>query len=188
MKKTILGAIIILLATGGGSFAADFPEKSLYQLKQEWTNQNGKKQALESLQGKVWVAAMIYTHCSSACPLIVESIKKIERQLPPEKAGKIGFVLFSMDPKRDTPKSLKAFAKAHALGKENWLLLTSNKNTVQELSAALDFNFKETQNGMFLHQNTLFILDAKGVVIHQYPNLDEAVAGAVKTLSSMAEA
>ena len=40
MKKTILGAIIILLATGGGSFAADFPEKSLYQLKQEWTNQN----------------------------------------------------------------------------------------------------------------------------------------------------
>ncbi len=183
MKNIILLSGLIFLGITGRAFAADFPEKSLYQLKQEWTRQDGKKQTLESLQGKVWVAAMIYTHCSSACPLIVESIKKIERQLPPEKSGKVGFVLFSMDPKRDTPKSLKDFAKAHALGKENWLLLTSNKNTVQELSAALDFNFKEAANGMFIHQNTIFILDAEGVVIHQYPNLDEAVSEAAKALS-----
>lgn len=94
-------------------------------------------------------------------------------------------VLFSMDPKRDSPKVLKKFSKTFQLQKERWQLLTSDENNVQELAAALDFSFKESTNGMFVHQNTVFILDSDGVLVGQYMNLDEAVDGVEKELSRL---
>lgn len=183
MKKSLLTAAFFLLAAVMPVLSAELPDNSLYQFGQEWTNQYGEKQSLESLQGKVRIFAMVYTRCTSACPLIVQAMKKIEQQLPPEAAGKIGFVLFSMDPKRDTPESLRDFVRTHGIGKDNWLLLTSNQDNVQELTAAIAFNFKEAADGVFIHQNTISVLDAKGVLVHQYPNLEDAVSEAVKGLS-----
>ncbi len=185
MKNIAWVGIALFFVLAGSAFAGDLPEKSIYHFKQEWLNQNGKKKQLESLRGQTRVLAMIYTHCNGACPLIVNAMKKIEKQLPPSVAQKTGFVLFSMDPKRDSPKKLKSFAKAHRLDKKRWQLYTSNESHVQELATALDFNFKAAPNGMFLHQNTIFILDPDGVVVHQYPNLDEAVSGTVKALTQI---
>ncbi len=183
LKTIILFCGIVWLGAISTVLADELPEKSIYQFKQEWKNQNGKKQSLESLRGKVRIVAIIYTSCSGACPLIVNTLKKIERNMSSTDIEEIGFVLFSMDPKRDTPKVLKSFAKAHGIKKKNWVLLTSDKNNAQELATVLDFNFKEGANGMFIHQNTIFILDSNGQMIAQYPNLDEAVEGAQKTLA-----
>lgn len=184
MKKIFLLAGICFIANAGTVFSAEIPDNSLYQFKQDWINQHGKKQSLESLRGKARVFAMVYTRCTSACPLIVQAMKKIEQQLPPEAAEKVGFVLFSMDPKRDTPESLRGFIRTHGIEKDNWLVLTSNEDNVQELTAAIAFNFKEAEGGVFIHQNTISVLDAEGVLAHQYPNLEEAVSQVVKALPS----
>lgn len=184
-KTIIIFCGIVWLGLSSSVFADDLPEKSIYQFEQEWENQNGKRQSLESLKGKARILAMIYTSCSGACPLIVNTLKRIENKLSPDNLKKTGFVLVSMDPKRDSPKVLKRFAKAHGINKKNWVLLTSDKNNTQEIATALDFNFKEGTNGMFIHQNTIFVLDSKGVLINQYPNLDEAVAGVEKALSQI---
>lgn len=181
--------LLILGLAGCFAFAAGaaepLPEKSIYHFKQVWKNQYGKKVALDSLRGRVRVVAMIYTQCKGACPLIVNTLKRIEKKLPADDFNKTGFVLFSMDPKRDSSKVLKKFSKTFQLQKERWQLLTSDENNVQELAAALDFSFKESPNGMFVHQNTIFVLDSEGVLVGQYANLDEAVEGVVEELSRL---
>lgn len=161
------------------------PEKSLYHFKQTWKNQYGKKVSLEDLRGRVRIVAMIYTQCKGACPLIVNTLKRVEAKLSTGDLDKTGFVLFSMDPKRDSPKVLRKFAKAFKLKKERWQLLTSDESNVQELAAALDFSFKESSNGMFVHQNTIFVFDSNGVLAGQYANLDEAVDGVAKASSRL---
>lgn len=185
MKIMSLIGIMTLVFSSFGWSEPDFPEKSIYHLKQEWRDAGRKKVALDSLQGKIQVVTFIYTHCKATCPLIVQAFKKIEKQLSQEQQKQISFTLFSMDPERDTPKVLKSFTRAHQIKKTHWRLLTSNQDQVRELAAALDFTFKKSEGGMFLHQNTLFLLDERGVVIEQYPNLNEAPAEVVKELSRL---
>ncbi len=183
MKKSIFTLMLIFVSMATSVNAADLPEKSLYHFKQKWRNQAGKKVSLESLRGEPQVLTMIYTHCSGTCPLIVETLKKIEKKFSEISTKKIGFVLISMDPERDSPKELKAFAKAHSIKNKNWTLLTSDESSTREFAAALDFTYKKSPNGMFIHQNTIFVLDRDGVLAQQYPDLNDAESEIVKELS-----
>jgi len=54
---------------------------SLYQLESAWLNQDGAVQPLRALAGKPVVAAMIYTSCEFACPLIVRDMLAIQHAL-----------------------------------------------------------------------------------------------------------
>jgi len=71
------------------------------------------------------LVVMIYTRCGYACPRTVADLKVLENKLSKYKPGDVGIVLVSMDPDRDTPARLKAFAKAYHLDARRWILLTS---------------------------------------------------------------
>ena len=58
-----------------------------------------------------WVAvAFLYTHCPDVCPLIAQNLNAALR-----KAPKLRVVAVSVDPKGDTPESVRAFARNHRL-------------------------------------------------------------------------
>ena len=81
------------------------------RLRRAWTDMDGKPVLLRSLRGKPVALAMVYTSCTTACPLIVADLKRIEAALSPEARGRVWFALFSFDSERDRPEALKAFAR-----------------------------------------------------------------------------
>ncbi len=168
------------------ALAAEAPSSdSIFNLKSPWTDQNGKAISLSVLKGKPALLAMIYTTCDSACPLLVEDIKKIESLLPEADRDKVHFALFSFDPDRDTTERLKRYAEVHGLGKD-WILARGPAKSVRELAAALGVQYKKSGAGDFQHSNLITVLDKGGVIKKQQSGLgksgEESAAEVAKLL------
>ena len=95
----------------------------LYDLGSTWRDQAGRERPIAALAGRTQLVAMVYTHCTAACPLVVENLKRIDARLPADRRGRVGVVLVSLDPARDTPERLAEFARAQQLPADRWTLL-----------------------------------------------------------------
>ncbi|PKV75443.1 SCO family protein [Pontibacter ramchanderi] len=165
--------------------AAALTDMSLYNLDSDWQNQRGEELKLQNFQGKVQLVAMVYTHCSYACPRIVADLKRIEMGLEQYKQEDIGIVLVTMDPARDTPARLLQFAESNNLNPKRWTLLTSEQDNIRELAALLNMKYKMELDGEISHSNIISVLNENGEIIHQAEGLgvepDETV-NAIKSL------
>src|SRR5690242_663297 len=72
-------------------------------------DQTDRTITLADLKGKVWVADFIFTNCAGTCPMMTDKMRKLQDALPAE----IHMVSFTVDPARDTPKALAAYAAEH---------------------------------------------------------------------------
>lgn len=165
MIHTMRMLIIALLFSFSSSVfpASDLPSDSMYQVGGTWLTENNESIQLESLAGKPQLIALIYTGCSNACPIIVESMKRVEKQVPVNMRSKIGFVLVSLTPDTDYPKTLKAFAEKKGLN-SNWKLLRGNNELVRTLSNALNGRYKAIKDGDVAHSNTVTLLNKQGQI------------------------
>lgn len=143
--------------------------ESIYQLTDTFQTQDKKAITLGYFKGKPTVIAMIFTHCTYACPRLTGDIKKIEEELKDEKR-KVNFVLVSFDADRDTPDTLKKYANSIGLD-ENWTLLHGDENAVRTLSVLLNVQFAKDAEGNFSHSNIISLLDKKGVLVFQKEGL-----------------
>ena len=73
-----------------GARPAPLSGQSIYQVRAAWTDTDGKSVQLRSLRGKPVVLAMVYTTCTTACPLTVADLKRIESALSPETGDACG--------------------------------------------------------------------------------------------------
>ena len=153
---------------------------SLYDLGSTWRDQLSVSRTLSSLRGRPQVMALVYTNCTSTCPLTVSAMQQVEAQ-----AGKdAGFVLVSLDPGRDSPARLAEFAKEHQLS-VRWTLLSGDERSVRELAAAIGVKYRTVSPTEIVHTSTLTILDADGRMVAQYSETD-AVDRAVRALQTIA--
>lgn len=146
--------------------AMSFTDKSLYQLDSKWTTDTGKEITLESLAGKPQVVLMFFSHCTTACPLLVHDLRRIEAALTPEVRAKVGFTLVSFDSDRDTPVALAEYRKEWNLP-QSWTLLHGSADNVSELAALLGVQYKKDADGQFVHSNVITLLDASGQINSQ---------------------
>jgi protein SCO1/2 len=93
------------------------------------TDQTDTTVTLADLKGKVWVADFIFTNCAGTCPMMTGEMKKLHAALPAE----IRMVSFTVDPARDTPKALAAYAAEHGANRDRWLFLTGSREALYEL-------------------------------------------------------
>jgi protein SCO1 len=140
--------------------------ESVYNLSSTWTNQKKENFKLDHFRNKIIVAAMIFTHCESACPRIVADMQRIESSLSRKELHQVTFLLISMDPERDTPARLSEFAAEHKLN-ANWTLICSTPDATMEIANVLGVRVKKLEGGGFDHSNIIHILDQDGVIIHQ---------------------
>ena len=153
--------------------AKPIPGESIYNLKTKWTSIEGASVSLSSLRGRPVVAAMGYTSCESACPVIVEDMKRIETSLPKKDQAAVTFVFFSFDSARDTPARLKDFSAIHKLDLTRWQLFQGTPQSVRALAAVLGISFKKDADGNFDHANVISLIDSDGVVKHQQTGLKQ---------------
>jgi protein SCO1/2 len=85
-------------------------------------NYDGTALDTAALHGKATLVLFIYTHCPDICPLMVSHLHAAQDELGP-KAKEMQIIAVSVDPKGDTPKTVKAFLKVHQMtGRMKYLI------------------------------------------------------------------
>jgi protein SCO1/2 len=170
-EETVKGLRSLLLFVVGllGSVAAvagapppALPSDSIYQLQASLADQSGRPQSWRALRGKPRIVTMFYSSCPYMCPLIVESGKSVDRALTPAERARLGFVLVSMDPARDSPAALMALAQKRGIDTKRWLLLRPAAKDVRPIAGVLGVRYRALADGEFNHTSVLVLLDAEG--------------------------
>jgi protein SCO1/2 len=77
---------------------------------------------LDQYRGKAVLVTFIYDHCPDICPLIVGNLHTAQAQLGPE-AQKLQIIAVSVDPRGDTPSTVKDFLREHRMtGRMEYLI------------------------------------------------------------------
>jgi protein SCO1/2 len=100
------------------------------------TTQDGKTVRFydDLIKGKSVAINFMYTECTEVCPLETASLVRAYKFLG-ERAGRdVVFYSISMDPKRDTPAVLKAYAAKFGA---DWLFLTGKPDDIRLLGKKL---------------------------------------------------
>lgn len=186
MKPAVLIFFILLLSFG--SCAEVLPDDSIYHIGSNWNNQDKVSVEIEQLRGHIQVIAFIYTYCQHSCPIIMERLKQIEKHLSAEQKEAVHFSLFSLDPKRDTPKELKAFEKKHQLDAQYWSFYNGDPESVLELAALVGVRYKpmNNDNNDIAHSNMITLLDQQGRIIHQVKGFGEDLDTVLNVIKSTA--
>lgn len=153
------------LALAAGPAGKPLPPDSVYQLALPLTDQAGRTADWRGLRGKPRVVAMFYTSCQYICPLIVDSGKAIEHRLSAAQRGRIGIVLISMDPARDTPTALRKVFDKRGLDASRWILAAPPKADVRAVAGLLGIRYRQLADGEFNHTSALVLLDAEGRIV-----------------------
>lgn len=141
------------------------PRDSVYQLPLKLTDQSGRTFDWRTRRGKPQLVSMFYTSCQYICPLIVDSGKAIERALTPAEQRRLGILLVSMDPKRDTPAALKHIVAKRRLDTSRWTLASPPPGDVRAVAGVLGVRYRQLADGEFNHTSALLLLDADGRIL-----------------------
>lgn len=176
--------------SGGGkgdaaSTAAPAPQAvgpTIYDLDLPLTDDQGATLRLADLRGRTIVASMIYTSCDSVCPRVTQDMKGIERQLREAGERDVTFVLFSLDPGRDTPEALRQYAETWHLDRSHWRLFAMPEESVRDLAAVLDVKYAFEDDGEIAHSALIVLIDRNGVVQHRQVGLTEKPTALVEAI------
>ncbi|MEO5618781.1 MAG: SCO family protein [Candidatus Eisenbacteria bacterium] len=164
--------------------ATDGSEPPIYGLDLPLIDQEGRPLVLADLRGRVLVAAMMYGSCKSVCPRVTEDMKAVEARLPRLDRDRVEFVLFSLDPGRDTPAALRRFAGEHALDLSRWRLLAASEDGVRDLAAVLGLKYKPEAGGEIAHSAMIFVIDREGIVRLRQEGLNKDPSALVAAVSA----
>lgn len=144
----------------------------------EFTNCDGRKISKQNLLGKPWVAGFVFTHCLTTCPAITKSLRELQDRLKNEE---VQFVTFTVDPDRDTPEILKAYAELNGADLSRWYFLWGDAKAIYGLihrSFQMPAQMPDAVgNYQVIHSNNLMLVDERGVVQGKYLGTnDEEVA------------
>lgn len=140
--------------------------ESIFGLDLALVDQDGHTLQLADLRGHMMLAAMVYTSCTSVCIMVTEQMKAIEQQLAGTDDD-VTYVLFSLDPGRDTPEAMRAFRREHRLDATRWRLMAASEDGVRDLAAVLGVRYRPEEDGEIAHSAMIFVIDEDGVVRHR---------------------
>lgn len=166
MTRFIASLVLLCtLALPLGAAAPPLPRDSVYQLHVPLTDQHGRTADWGARRGRPQLVSMFYTSCKYICPLIIDSAKGIEHALTPAERARLGILLVSMDPARDTPAALKRVFDKRTLDARTWSLASPPAAQVRPISGVLGIRWRALADGEFNHTSALVLLDSEGRVV-----------------------
>jgi protein SCO1/2 len=105
------------------------------------TNQHGKTVELDSWPGKTVLLVPFLSLCQDVCPLITGNLVAVAQSLRADHgASKVQIVELTIDPGRDTPARLAAYAK---LTGADWQLVTESPAELRRLAKFFGFYYQK---------------------------------------------
>jgi protein SCO1/2 len=93
---------------------------------------SGRPVTRADLLGKVWLATFIYTQCTETCPLQSARVARLQAEFAAEPD--LVLVSITVDPERDTPAALAAYAERYGADPARWWFLTGAKRAIYRLA------------------------------------------------------
>jgi protein SCO1/2 len=92
-------------------------------------DQDERPTSADEFRGKVVVANFIYTSCTDICPLLSARMRQLQERLRQENllGSQVQLLSFSVDPSRDTPEVLRAYAERNGADPTAWRFLTGSE-------------------------------------------------------------
>ena len=81
---------------------------------------------------RIVVMDFIYTTCTTVCPVISAVFGQVQEKLGDQLGDDVVLVSVSVDPVRDTPQRLKAYAATHK-ARPGWIWLTGGKRNMDKV-------------------------------------------------------
>jgi protein SCO1/2 len=144
--------VTVTAARAGTPWGADyFPNVTL-------TTQHGVTVRFydDLIRGKAVAVNLIYTSCQDECPLETARLVQLQRLLGPRVGTDIFFYSISIDPRRDTPAVLKAYADKFSVG-PGWLFLTGREDDIKLVARKLGLSRRNDAAHRDGHQPILMI-------------------------------
>jgi len=135
-------------------------------------DQDGQPRALEDYRGKLVLLDFIFTNCPGPCPILTGLHVKLQHSLPPALAAKTRFVSISLDPLRDTPTALRAYAQKRGADLATWSFLTGPPAAVDAVIRSYGVGSMRAPDGSIEHVVVTFLIDGNGQIARRYVGLD----------------
>ena len=156
----------------GPTFAGAVAERDVAPLFR-LTDQDGRSVALEDLRGKAVMLDFIFTHCTGPCPVLTGLQVDVQRALTPQQRARTRFVSISLDPERDTPELLRAYAMKRGADLESWSFLTGKPEQVEAVLKSYGVGVIRRAGEEPAHLVATFVIDGQGRIAHRIVGLEQ---------------
>ena len=166
--------LVVLLAAGCARPALGHPgaEAALPRIgaapEFSLTAQDGRRLALADLRGRVVAVNFIYASCTDTCPLLTAKLATVQTGLGADFGPNVYFVSITVDPERDTPEALQAYADAFGANPAGWAFLSGTPLEILEVSRRYGVYLKRTASGEVDHTFLTSLVDREGTLRVQY--------------------
>lgn len=129
-----------------------------------FTRQDGKQVTNDDLSDYIYVTDFFFISCPTICPRVMKEMKKIEEAF--KNDDRVKLVSFTIDPERDTPEKLTAYAEKLGIDQDKWWFLNSDKETTYALANEyfiVAYEDKDVEGG-FDHSGKIILVDKDGHV------------------------
>ncbi len=143
---------------------------------------DGKSVSLADLRGKWLLVDFVYTHCPGPCPILTGVHVDVQRALPAELRERVHLVSISLDPARDTPELMKAYALARGADLSGWSFLTGSASEINAVLSDYGVGSGVQANGEIEHLVITFLIDDQGRIQKRYLGLEHTPEALVAEL------
>jgi protein SCO1/2 len=173
MFRTLIALFVAFAAAGVQADPPPLPAESVYHLAVPLLDQDARESTFAAGRGRVRIVSMFYANCPYVCPMIVETLKRTERELADDARARLSVLLVTLDPERDDPAALAKVAAQRKLDTTRWTLGRTAPEDVRKLAAVLGIQYRQLENREFNHSSALILLDAEGRVLARSSVLGE---------------
>ena len=96
------------------------------------TNEFGKPFGSKQLEGKFYIANLMFTSCPTSCPALMAKMDLVQKRIR-GLGTKAAIVTFTVDPEVDTPEVLYKFARKRRSNPFIWNFLTGSKADLEKV-------------------------------------------------------
>jgi protein SCO1 len=145
-------------------------------------DQNEKPVSDQSVRGKPWIAAFIFTNCAGPCPMMSSNMAKLQKRVPD---ANLRLVSFTVDPKRDTSAVLKKYAEQFGADESRWSFVTGTEQQMQDVARGMLMAAQPaTETTDIIHSTKFLLVDkscgVRGIYDSNPEGMDQLAADAAK--------
>ncbi len=121
------------------------------------------------LRGRVTALHLMFTGCSTVCPIQGAIFERVQALLPDQAERGIQLMSLSIDPLLDTPRAMRAWLDRFA-ARDGWIAVAPQP---KDLDRLLDV-FGQGRDAVESHATQVNIIDRKGDLVFRTPELPSA--------------
>lgn len=136
------------------------------------TDQDSNRLTSEDLRGQFVLYTFEYTNCPEVCNSINDTMLEVQSRLGEVELDgiSVAFVTISIDPERDTPDALNAYAQSIGADTNRWKFATTTNEAMLKtiIGSGFETYYEKKEDGSFAFDPSFVLVDGWGIVRAEY--------------------